>query len=194
MAGDTHARSADRASLRLFVAVTIPEPVADAVEVAFDRWRAAFPQARWTPRSDWHVTLRFLGETSPRLLPWVGSRLGEAVGSTRAFESRVRGVGGFPSARHARVVWAGLDDPAGGFRTLAAAVSRSLELEHDARPFMPHLTVARGDPPVALPASFAATSLESEPFVVGTLLLMRSRLRERAPRYEHLASYDLVRG
>ncbi|MGZ8630062.1 MAG: RNA 2',3'-cyclic phosphodiesterase [Actinomycetota bacterium] len=176
---------------RLFVAVWIPEAAADTVEAAIEPWRSAFPNARWAPRENWHVTLRFLGSTYPRLVPWVRERLQGVAAVTSPFETRVRGLGAFPSTRRARVIWTGLDDAEGGLGALAGAVKHAFarEFPPEARAFSAHLTVARSDPPLELPAGFAETPLESEPFSVDAVVLMRSHLRRPAPVYEPVATF-----
>ena len=85
--------------LRLFVALDIPEPAKDVVEEAFAPWRDEFPKARWVPRENMHVTVRFLGRTWPRLTDWVPERIEEAVAELEPFETRLVGVGSFPSAK-----------------------------------------------------------------------------------------------
>lgn len=178
---------------RLFVAVTIPHHAADAVETAIESWREAFPSARWVPRQNWHVTLKFLGSTYPRLVPWVRERLGAVASETPAFETRLRGLGAFPSARRARVLWAGLDDDEGSMATLAAALSEALarEFPPEARAFSAHVTVARSDPPLGLPPAFAETPLVSRPLAIDEIVLMRSHVRRPAPVYEPVATYPL---
>jgi 2'-5' RNA ligase len=179
---------------RLFVAVPIPDPAAGAVDAAIEPWRTAFPNARWVPRSNWHVTLRFIGWSYPRLVPWVTDRLAAVAAVTSRFETRLRGLGAFPTARRARVLWAGLDDSSGELTMLAGAVSDALtrEFPPEARAFSAHLTVARSDPPLALPPAFLETPLESEPFPVDTVVLMRSHVRRPAPVYEPVATLPLA--
>jgi RNA 2',3'-cyclic 3'-phosphodiesterase len=198
----TAAVATDRASgreakpHRLFVAVAIPEGAADAVEAAIAAWREAFPRARWVPRENWHVTLVFLGSTSPRLVPWVQEQLAVVAERTLAFEACMRGLGAFPSTDRARVLWAGLDDDPGTIGGLAAAVQSALarEFPPEARPFSAHLTVARSDPALALPSAFAETPLESDRFEVDALALMRSQARRTAPVYERVATFPLGSG
>ena len=185
---------------RLFAAVAIPARPADAVEAAIGTWREAFPRARWVPRENWHVTLAFLGSTSPRLVPWVLEQLAEVAERTPVFDTRVRGLGAFPSTDRARVLWAGLeDDPgtiAGTIGGLATAVRRALarEFPPEARPFSAHLTVARSDAALVLPPAFADTPLESDRFEVDALALMRSQARRTAPIYERVATFPLGSG
>ena len=191
----------DRASrpqakpLRLFVALEIPDHAKDVAEAAFAPWRQEFPKARWVPRENMHVTLKFLGRTWPRLSGWVPERIGEAVVEFEAFETRLEGVGSFPSAKRGRAVWAGFDDDEERLTELAGAIDVSLEDEFgsEKRPFHAHLTMARSDPPLKLPPSYTSTPLESEPWLVDHVTLFRSHLGRPAPRYEPLGRFPLGR-
>ncbi len=120
-------------------------------------------------------------------------RLGEVAATASPFQSRVRALGAFPSTRRARVLWAGLDDFNRQLAALASAIQRSIgeELAPQEQPFTAHMTVARSDPPLRLPESFAETSLESEMFTVGAFVLMRSHPRRPSSRYEPLETYAL---
>jgi len=189
----------DRASrpeakpLRLFVAVEIPEQARDAIAEAFAPWREEFPKARWAPRENWHVTLKFLGRTWPRLTDWVPQQVEAAARGVEPFHARVSGVGGFPSAGKARVLWAGIDDENGRMAGLAVHIEGSLleEFPAETRAFHPHLTVAPSDPPVKLPPEFAETPLASEGWEVEHVVLFQSHLRRPAPVYEPLARFSL---
>lgn len=192
MARDRAARP-EAKPIRLFVAIEIPEPVKDAVEDAFGPWREAFPRARWVPRENWHVTVKFLGRTWPRLRDWVPERLEAAAGEQTPCSTAIAGVGSFPSRTRGRVLWAGLVDDEGALRSLAAAVDRALveEFAAEARPFHPHLTVARSDPPVSLPAAYRETPLATDPWEIDHLVLFRSHLQRPAPRYEPIGRFRL---
>jgi 2'-5' RNA ligase len=181
--------------LRLFVAVEIPEAVKEAVEEAFAPWRKAFPKARWVPRENLHVTLKFLGRTWPRLVDWVPEQVEAAAVDVSPFVAKLRGVGSFPSAKRGRALWAGFadDEPIGA---LAAEIEAALadEFPAEKRPFHPHLTVARSEPPLKLPTAFSATELESDEWDVDHVTLFRSHLRRPAPLYEPLARFPLGAG
>ena len=180
----------DRASrpeakpLRLFVAVEVPEDVRAAVADAVAPLREALPKARWVPRQNQHVTVKFLGSTYPRLVEWVTSTVGEVASRHAPFTTRVEGLGAFPNARRARVLWAGLDDAGSAFGRMAADLDEALsrEFEPEKRAFTPHLTVARFDPTVAVDPN--AIAFESEPFGIDRIVLFRSHLRRPAPVYE----------
>lgn len=179
---------------RLFIAIPIPDEAARAVQAAIEPWQTVLPEVRWVPRENWHVTVWFLGPTDPRLVSWVRERLAQVAVTTAPFDTRISGVGAFGSLHRARVLWVGIDDAEEQMAALAAAIQDSLssDLAPEGRPFMPHVTVGRSDPPVALPEPFGATPLESKHFRVEALVLMRSHLRRLAPVYEPIEVYPML--
>jgi 2'-5' RNA ligase len=190
----------DRASrpearpLRLFVAVEVPDEVRAGVEAAAAPWRERFPRARWVPRENQHVTVKFLGSTWPRLREWVPGSVRIVAEASEPFETRATGLGAFPSPGRARVRWAGLEDPAGAMAAIAAALDEALRKEFapEKRAFTPHLTVARFDPPVPL-EGLEAADLRTASFRVERLTLFRSHLRRPAPVYEPIETFPLGR-
>jgi 2'-5' RNA ligase len=189
----------DRASrpeakpLRLFVAVDVPSDVRNQLASRASAVRERLGAGRWVPPENWHVTMKFLGSTWPRLFDWVVERCGEVARTHRPFESAVSGLGAFPSPRRARVLWAGLEDPAARFVAVADALQQALagEFTPEKRAFTPHLTVARFDPPVTVQDAVDGIEARSETFPVDRLVLYRSHLRRPAPRYEALAEFPL---
>jgi 2'-5' RNA ligase len=179
--------------LRLFIAVDVPSEVRALVEEVVAPWRERFSGGRWVPTENWHVTLAFLGSTSPDLLDEISSTLAEVAAETRAFGSRVEGLGAFGSARRAGVLWAGLNDDEGAMVRLAEVLGSALEREPTSgrRGFTPHLTVARFDPPAELGEELGRETLRSEPFLVDRITLYRSRLRRPSPVYEPVAVFPL---
>jgi len=184
----------DRASrpeakpLRLFAAIEVPEDVRLSVADAVAPVRERFPKARWVPTENQHVTVKFLGSTWPRLVEWVTASVREVASSSEPFETRVDGLGAFPNARRARVLWAGLDDHGSSFAQIAARLDHALarEFEPENRPFTPHLTAARFEPPVALGD---VPSVVTAGFAVDRIVLFRSHLGRPSPVYEPLGTF-----
>jgi 2'-5' RNA ligase len=182
--------------LRLFVAVDVPEGVAARLGEAIEPFRTRIPGARWTRREGWHVTLKFLGATRPGLVPQVEAAVRTVASASTPFDTRLTGIGAFPSANRARVLWAGLDDAAGSFGPMVKQLDELLAADFVAekRPFTPHLTVARIDPPRRL-SEFAPRILDAElasdTFAVDRLVLYRSRLSPKGATYEALLAAPL---
>jgi RNA 2',3'-cyclic 3'-phosphodiesterase len=187
----------DRASrpeakpLRLFVAVEVPEDVRVGLAGAVAPVRERYPKARWVPTQNQHVTVKFFGTTYPRLVGWVTETAATVARNHPSFATSVKGLGAFPNARRARVLWAGLDDGRQRLERLAASLDEAFarEFRPEKRAFTPHLTVARFDPPVGLEP--LGVRFESEPFEIHRIVLFRSHLRRPAPVYEPLGTYPL---
>ena len=191
MARDRASRPEAKA-LRLFVAFDVPRPVRDATEAAVAPWRARFPRAKWVPEQNQHVTLKFLGATWPRLVPWVRETVAAVALEHAPVPTRVLGLGAFPNAGRARVLWVRLDDREGRLTRIAASLDEafSREFAPEKRGFTPHLTVARFVPPVEL-EGLEDMELISDPFEIDRIVLYRSHLRRPAPVYEVLGAFAL---
>lgn len=179
--------------LRLFVAIDLPEDVRALVDDGIAPLRERCPRARWVPTRNQHVTLKFLGTTWPRLVDTVIQSVGAVAAAHVPFETRVAELGAFPSARRARVLWIGLEDPAGRLAAIAKDLDERLakDFEPEARGFTPHLTVARFEPPVRLEDDLEEIGVESRPFGVEWLVVYRSHLQRPAPVYEAIATFPL---
>lgn len=106
---------------------------------------------RWSPREvkpvepdNFHFTLIFLGEITEQQAERVREKLAKI--RFEPFSIKYTGVGAFPKASNARVVWVGLD-PEGAARleALARQVVAGMAEAGFAqdKPFSPHLTVFR---------------------------------------------------
>jgi 2'-5' RNA ligase len=115
----------------------------------------------------------------------------------RTASVRLTELGAFPTERRARVLWVGLDDPAGLLSSLATATDEALSplgFERESRAFSAHLTLAR----LKRPASVSALMDEpfdagTPPFIVDHLALYRSYVHPQGARYEVLERYPLGR-
>ncbi len=176
-------------SRRLFVAVEIDEAAQDAIDAAIEPWRALFPKARWSPRANRHVTIRFLGPVWPRLVDDVEDAVvATAAAAAVPFGLALAGFGRFPDRGKARVLWIGPDDPAGALPALAAGLQERLprEFPPETRPFSAHMTVARSDP-LDLPATWLETPVRAVTWRVDHLTLFESHLERPHARYEPIA-------
>lgn len=139
--------------MRLFVALEIPAAVRDRLGALLGDLRAAATSAgdkrpRWVRPENLHVTLKFIGEAAPEKLEALRGAL-TAVRCAAAVEMSFRGLGFFPSEKRPRVFWAGILGPESLSR-LAHDIDDALAalgIPRETRPFSPHLTLARFEPP-----------------------------------------------
>src|SRR5262249_62425133 len=110
------------AALRLFVAVLLPEDVRQRLAAAVERLRPLAADVAWVAPSNFHITLKFLGQVDEARVPVLADALQPAVADRPAFDGAVRGLGAFPSPTRPRVLWAGLDDATVGMTAVAERV------------------------------------------------------------------------
>ena len=183
---------------RLFVAVPVPAETREACHALIEPVRTLpFGRyARWVHLDTLHVTLRFLGDTAPDRVPAVVDAVREGVGERPAFGVRLGGAGSFPpEGRKIRALWLGIVDGAAQLGSIVDDLSPPLARigwSAEARPFRPHLTVARTDATGIRDAALTAQALEAAAeawttaFTVDRVVLFRSHLGGGPPRHEPL--------
>ena len=183
------------AKIRLFLAVTPPPQELLRVQRATLALRDEFPAARWIPPENQHVTIKFLGAVEePRMQSLVDACRGLAPGLASG-PATMSGLGVFPAARRATVLWAGIVDASGGLAALEGSVAaRCAELgwPREKRPFSPHLTLARFRAPTRVdPTTLSAGAIEGQEWPIDRFQLYRSRLSPKGARYEVLHEFVL---
>ena len=177
--------------LRLFVAIDVPDEARNAV-AAMSQPVEAF---HWTKRDQLHLTLQFLGDTEPDLLPVLKSTLA-AISAEKFILSQMQ-LDVFPSIRKPRVVVIRFS-PCDALVRLQQAVHSGIVssgIRVDNR-FKPHVTIARlrdakaGTVRNYLKAAVCPT-LEME---IGEFHLYESHLGPKGARHEKLRSYKLGAG
>jgi len=181
--------------VRIFVAVFPPLEVREALAAAA-RELPVVGEVRWIRPENVHLTLKFLGDIPEDDL----DRIAQALDSLRPrhgpFEARLSSFGGFPSARRARIVWAGIGEGSEPLRALARDVEASLEplgFERENRAYVPHLTLGRArGRPVALEDVESPSPIPG--FGVRDVDLVESVLGGGGAAYTTLATYPLSEG
>jgi 2'-5' RNA ligase len=175
--------------LRLFVALDLP-PDAREVLAALgaaadpDHWRALAPETL-------HVTLAFLGSRPAGDVATIEPIVAAHDGG-RAPRLALKRVLGLPP-RRARVLTVELEDLDGTLGDLQGRLSDQLAAAGvytpEARPFRPHVTVARLRPRMRAPSD--APALEPLTFTGASLTLYRSRTHPTGAHYEPIARAGL---
>jgi RNA 2',3'-cyclic 3'-phosphodiesterase len=177
--------------VRAFVAVFPPPEVRKKALVAARRLPSA-NRVRWARPENVHLTLKFLGDVREEALDGLSAALGEVCARHAPFDAALVGLGAFPSARRARVLWAGVDAGSDQLRSLAADVDAALAplgFEREKRPYVPHLTLGRIR---GQPASFdLPSSIEDLGFRVLHVELMESVLTAEGAIYRTVDTFAL---
>ena len=138
-------RSGKRLFVGAHISVATANTLAGCAETLARRARDAGVDLRWVAPTNYHVTLAFLGWTGVDMIGPVCDALEAATQGESRFTFRTTRLGAFPSLDRASVLWAGVEDP-GPLTRLAGAIGEAmgrLGFRRDARPFHPHVTIAR---------------------------------------------------
>ncbi|MHB8584628.1 MAG: RNA 2',3'-cyclic phosphodiesterase [Thermoplasmatota archaeon] len=128
---------------RAFIAVSVGSP--PAIARVLGELARVEADLKVVPPENVHVTLAFLGQTDERLVPKVRDAMASAARGVAPMDVTLRGLGTFPPHGSPRVIWVAMEG-ASALSGMEAALRPPLGavgFELDARPFQPHLTLAR---------------------------------------------------
>ncbi|MFF2156889.1 RNA 2',3'-cyclic phosphodiesterase [Paenibacillus chitinolyticus] len=180
---------------RLFIAVPLSGPVRENLSDWTGRLKeSGTPFHKWVHPEDFHITLKFIGDTPRSTLPALSPLLEQAAAAHSPLELTAAGAGTFGPKDAPRILWAGLQGDLDALHRLqldVEAACSSLGFEQEDRPYRPHITLARrytgghkwarerldapGEPPSA--------SWTAEEIVVYRTHMGRSPMYERAEAF-----------
>ncbi len=183
---------------RLFIAVPLPQNVRGIVGDIEEQLKVHDAPAKWVDPALAHITLKFLGNTRPNLVPDIERELRAIATTHRASPATIGGVGAFPSTQRPRIIWLGLDGDLAPLAQLAQDVDAAMShigFPAEDRPFRPHITLARLRQGKRAPDDFAAALQQlTVPKVrvpLDRVQLVRSVLGESGPTYTTLGEWQL---
>jgi 2'-5' RNA ligase len=180
---------AEAPAATLFFALPVPAQVRALAGRLQEAARRTLGPARYPELEGLHITLAFLGRTDPAQAP---ALLSLAAGGHPGFMLRTATTGGFPRPGRARILWLGFA-PQPALAALAerlAEALRAARVPFDAKPFTPHLTLARFREPVDLDR-IAFPAEEPLAFPVVELGLYQSVPAPRGNRYQLLGAVPI---
>ena len=183
--------------MRLFVALEIPSEVRENLAAMIAALQATSKEPRWVRPGNLHVTLKFLGEVQETKLDAVRTALAQ-IRSAEPVALAFRGLGFFPSEKHPRVFWAGIEAST-NLRKLAGDIDEAMETQgipREQRPYSPHLTLARFER-AGVPEKLRSGIEENAQRNFGTLRtnefhLIQSKLKFSGAEYTTLASFPFA--
>ena len=189
-------------TIRSFIAVELPEAVKTGLQQL--QTELTLPQysfVKCVSPQGIHLTLKFLGNVSSQKITEITRVMEQASQGVSPFQLQITEVGAFPNLRRPRVVWVGIKGDVDKLVSWQQRIDMGLVplgFAKEARPFTPHLTLARlrencspGDR-LHFGEMFAKAHVEVDyNFTVNSLNLMKSQLLPTGAVYSRLAEVKL---
>ena len=177
--------------MRLFVALDLPWTLRDRLSALA---AAGLPGARWIPPENYHMTLRFIGETPGHRAEDIDIAL---MGlRAKKFSMTLAGVGTFAKGGRSTAVWLGVESNP-QLDHLQNKIETALQrcgVPPERRRFQPHVTLARLDNvPEGKLVAFVQTHnlFRAGPMPVEHFTLFSSQLGKEASVYTPEVEYEL---
>ncbi|MEI7899785.1 MAG: RNA 2',3'-cyclic phosphodiesterase [bacterium] len=184
--------------MRAFLAITLPDEIKARLAATVQRLAPLAIEAKWYTQDQFHLTLAFLGEVSPAILPHVAAAADRVCSALPAFTCQAEGLGFFGTKRNPKSLWAGVA-PTLELMTLHEKLWKELKkfgYENDGDEFHPHITFGRcRESARNHPVVEALDSAEGSDFgewKVTRVTLFESRLTPRGPIYRTLGHSALA--
>lgn len=178
--------------MRLFVAIDLPRELRQRIAMMSG---AGIPGARWVPPENYHITLRFIGETPAYRAEEIDHAL--TVMKARSFALTLAGVGTFAKSGRSTALWVGVERNE-RLDLLQSKIETALQrtgLEPERRRFAPHVSLARLDNAAEgkLAAFVQANNLfRADPVTIGHFTLFSSLLGKEQSVYTPEVEYALT--
>ncbi len=132
--------------MRLFIAIPLPAGLCGSLGALQARLAATRADVRWVAPVNYHLTVKFLGETAENLIGQISSRLDKAASEVPAFPLALEGLDRLPARGPARVIVCPAVSPDQRLTKLHRLIDSGLGgmgLALDTRVLVPHLTLGR---------------------------------------------------
>jgi len=182
--------------MRTFIAIPLPDEcrqLLSEMQISLRRFGA---DVRWTAIPSIHLTLKFLGEIQPEVLPALGESL-RLSAIVPEFTIRIEGLGAFPDLKRPRVIWCGIEGDRDSLSVLQERVEAAcarLDMPKEERAFHPHLTLGRVQGKRNLQPLTDYIRIASSPgcgFTVDRYQVYKSTLTPRGAIYDMLEAVRL---
>ena len=174
--------------IRAFIAIDLSEEIQLRLEEVQKNYRAQLDSIpiRWVAAENIHLTLKFLGETTPKQAEQIQKALQKI--KFKQFTINLDGTGMFPNEKKPRVLWVGIK-PENELCELQKKIDETLKgLVKPEENYIPHITLARIKKPKKLPE----LDVKQMSTTVKEFKLYESKIQLKGTEHKTLKNYPLL--
>jgi 2'-5' RNA ligase len=131
---------------RVFIGI----PIKNEIREVLNKWcmelKSTFPFEKWIHPDDYHITLKYLGETDNTTIQQIKERLIQIAKSTEPFTVSLKDLGTFGPNQSPRILWTDVKGNPIKLGLLNQEIEEAMKeigFEKEDRAYNPHLTLAR---------------------------------------------------
>lgn len=131
--------------MRIFIGIKLDEEILRAIEKFLKPFQKIGSPLKWTKPENLHITLKFIGDVSPKHYAQIETLFDEADFNMDGLELTATGCGQFGRGGALNILWVGIEKDE-KVLDMFARIEDALEkaqIPRETRPFKPHITVAR---------------------------------------------------
>ncbi len=182
---------------RLFIAIKLI-PAGSLLKTYFALQKALqYDKIRWVPPDNFHVTLKFLGNTPEERISTISEVITSSVSSFNPLNVEFVNCGIFGSSYKPRVIWFGIRQHE-ELKKLGLAIIDNLDnagFAKDRQNFVPHLTIGRitkiADKRMFNDVINKVRNVHLQETIFDKVILFESILTSKSPTYNEIKSFPL---
>lgn len=134
------------AKIRTFMSVYVSQRITANAARLTERLAATQADYNWTPETNLHVGLNFVGDLVDREVPEFCKFMTEAIQEHASFELELGGLGAFPDLEQPRTIWLGVAEGADALTQLyrtGVEVMTDFGFNKPRTEFVPHMALGK---------------------------------------------------
>jgi 2'-5' RNA ligase len=187
-------------ALRLFIAIEIEKKIKERILEFFNHLKETDTYIRWVAYENLHVTVKFIGEVDPTILPPLVKSLKSVASHFKPFRIQIENVAVFPTARKPRILFVGLGDKENNLVNIFEEIETQIEefgIKRELRRYVGHITIGRIKSQKNIHKLFELLPSCSDRFfgqeTVNHFSLKQSELTPKGPIYSTLNRFTLYK-
>ncbi|MCK4257742.1 MAG: RNA 2',3'-cyclic phosphodiesterase [Halanaerobiales bacterium] len=180
------------AQIRIFIAIEFSDKLKEEIDQIQLKLKSQLGLLKWVPRTNFHLTLKFLGDVESKRIGEMVEGLTQSVQDIKPFIIGFTQIGGFPKNHAPRVIWLGANEGKDELINLQKIVDKKLTYfgfgeESKKNVYKPHLTLARAREHTDVSTVGRRLSeIQIQPTsteLIQSIQIMKSDLRPKGPVY-----------
>jgi len=176
-------------TVRTFIAVDLGEEIRAALAKAQRTLQRAHADVKWVNPKNIHLTLTFLGNIPIDNIRPLEAAMEQTLQGLETFNLKVAGTGTFGKPKRPRIIWSGIEEspPLLKLQEKTVEALRAVNIQFDAKPFSPHLTLGRVKSSKHISALLEALEKDKDAEFgsaeISEVLLIKSKLKPGGAEY-----------